>query len=607
MRGWWRRNALALSCAASWLLATGQSGVEAAYTLDFNSTDSLKLAAKDMADDMMSFYTGNQPGGIPGLLPNPYYWWEAGALMGALIDYWYYTGDTRWNNDTTEGLLFQVGETIDYMPSNQTLTEGNDDQGFWGMAVMSAAEYNFPNPPAKKPQWLALAQAVFNTQASRWDPGNCGGGLRWQIFTWNNGFDYKNTISQGCFFNIGARLALYTGNNSYAEWAEKTWDWTVQAGLLNLDSWYLYDGAHIDNCSNITPYQWTYNAGSFLLGAAAMYNYSTGAEREKWRERVDGLLNGTMVFFTGDKSDIMTEVACEPVNLCDLDQQSFKAYLSRWMAATTKWAPWTFERIKPLLESSAKAAASQCTGGDNKRMCGLRWTDNGKWDGTTGVGQQMAAMEVVLANIIQEVRTPVTNDTGGTSVGDPSAGGSGGGSSGGTSITEIYTRAISAGDKAGAYILTIVFVIAMVAGAIVLGMDETTDKTASDRLSDIRNFAAAGGPALLRKRRRGGELHEKGKALDHSGSDGSSPTRPVQADDLMIQTRHSLDNTYLPVPKGHNRHQSEQVAVSTPVSYWGDAPAAGRARDRGSYPQARRASLRKKATTNAAWRGNPAS
>lgn len=33
----------------------------------------------------------------------------------------------------------------------------------------------------------------------------------------------------------------------------------------------------------------------------------------------------------------MTEVACEPVDLCDVGQQSFKAYLSRWMAATTKW------------------------------------------------------------------------------------------------------------------------------------------------------------------------------------------------------------------------------------------------------------------------------
>jgi mannan endo-1,6-alpha-mannosidase len=117
--------------------------------------------------------------------------WEAGAMMGTLIDYWYYTGDDAYNDITQQALLFQVGETNDYMPRNQTRTEGNDDQGFWGLSVMSAAEYNFPNPPADKPQWLGLAQAVFNTQAARWDTEYCKGGLRWQIFTWNNGYDYK--------------------------------------------------------------------------------------------------------------------------------------------------------------------------------------------------------------------------------------------------------------------------------------------------------------------------------------------------------------------------------------------------------------------------------
>lgn len=59
---------------------------------------------------------------------------------------------------------------------------------------MTAAENNFPNPPEDEPQWLALAQAVFNTQA---DPirhdDTCNGGLRWQIPLSNNGYDYKNS------------------------------------------------------------------------------------------------------------------------------------------------------------------------------------------------------------------------------------------------------------------------------------------------------------------------------------------------------------------------------------------------------------------------------
>ena len=221
----------------------------------------------------MKFYTGNNTGDVPGNLPQPYYWWEAGAMFGALIDYYYYTNDSTYNDVVTQGMLFQTGPDNDYMTPNQTKTEGNDDQGFWGMAAMAAAEQNFPNPPSNQPQWLALAQAVFNTQALRWDPDTCNGGLRWQIFTFNNGYDYKNSISNGVFFNLGARLAMYTKNDSYAQWAEKAYDWTAATGFMD-SNYHFYDGAHTTlNCTDINRIQWTYNSGVYLLGAANMYNY----------------------------------------------------------------------------------------------------------------------------------------------------------------------------------------------------------------------------------------------------------------------------------------------------------------------------------------------
>jgi hypothetical protein len=62
---------------------------------------------------------------------------------------------------------------------------------------MTAAELNFPNPPSNQPQWLALAQAVINTQIPRLDD-LCGGGLRWQAFPFLNGYSYKIAISNGC-------------------------------------------------------------------------------------------------------------------------------------------------------------------------------------------------------------------------------------------------------------------------------------------------------------------------------------------------------------------------------------------------------------------------
>jgi mannan endo-1,6-alpha-mannosidase len=189
-----------------------------------------------------------------------------------MVNYWYYTGDTTYNKITSEAILHQTGDEWDFMPENQTKTLGNDDQGFWGLTAMTAAEVNFPEFPAPAPGWLALAQGVFNTQADRWDSKNCGGGLRWQIFPFNNGYSYKNTISNGCFFNLGARLALYTGNQTYADWATKTWEWVENEGLID-PQYNVYDGTNIgDNCTSKDKNQWTYNAGIYLLGAATMYN-----------------------------------------------------------------------------------------------------------------------------------------------------------------------------------------------------------------------------------------------------------------------------------------------------------------------------------------------
>ena len=154
-----------------------------------------------------------------------------------------------------------------------TISQGNDDQAFWAFAAMSAAEMKFPEPPPKQPSWLSLAQAVFNEQVSRWDTQNCGGGLRWQIFTFNKGYNYKNSISNGGFFQLAARLARYTGNDTYAQWAEKSYDWALTTPLLT-DQYVVFDGADIaNNCTQASPLQWTYNVGTYLMGAANMYNY----------------------------------------------------------------------------------------------------------------------------------------------------------------------------------------------------------------------------------------------------------------------------------------------------------------------------------------------
>lgn len=359
-------------------------------------------------------------------------------MFGAMVDYWQYTGDTTYNDVTSEALLFQVGPLENYLPPNQSRTEGNDDQCFWALAAMSAAEANFQTPPKSRPQWLSLARAVFDSQAARWDSTSCDGGLRWQIYPFNKGYDYKNSISNGCFFNLSSRLARYTRNDTYSEWADKTWNWMTAAGLINHE-YHVYDGTDSKTCEKVNRAQWTYNTGALLLGAANMYNYTDGSGL--WGARTWGLLQGADVFF---KNNIMQEIACESSSTCNVDQLSFKAYLSRWMAATTKVAPFTYDAVMAYLRPSAEAAAKQCSGGSNGKQCGISWTTRSQWDSYTGVGQQLSALEVIQSNLIDQVAGPFTSNTGGTSNGD-------------RTLEHSKTHSImppTAGDKIGAGFLT---------------------------------------------------------------------------------------------------------------------------------------------------------
>ena len=251
--------------------------LSAVSALDINTQDvqSIKNAAGTAAYNAMTFYNANQTGGVPGNLPAPYYWWEAGALMMTMIEYWYLTGDETYNQQVQDAMIAQSGDLGPFLVAAQASSEGNDDQGFWALAALDAAEFKFPDPPPNKPQWLALAQGVFNEYVTRrWETTDCGGGMRWQKQASNKGWDYKNSVSNGCLFSIAARLARYQGDNqTFDDWANKAWDWEWDLGYIDHNDYSVYDGGHIDkNCTDIDRTTWSYNSGLFLYGAANMYN-----------------------------------------------------------------------------------------------------------------------------------------------------------------------------------------------------------------------------------------------------------------------------------------------------------------------------------------------
>jgi mannan endo-1,6-alpha-mannosidase len=350
-----------------------------------------------------------------------------------MIEYTMFTGDNSHTKTLQQALTANYGPANDFILDyrrGQTVSstilrclvflklmrsQGNDDQAFWALAAMSALEYQFPDPEKAPAAYLEVAINSFNNIVGRWDESSCGGGLKWQIYTENAyGYNYKNSISNGCTFALGARLARYTGNQTYADWAVKIYDWTKKVGLIT-DVFEVFDGVDDKtNCDKVADKtQWSYNNAMFLHGSAFMYDYTNGDST--WKERTSGFLNHAQTLFFSpfeNSTNVMYEWACETGESgrhCNLDQQSFKAYLARFMAKTAILAPFTKDTITSYLKASAIGAAKSCSGGPDGTTCGSKWYQ-AAWDGTTGVGQQLSALEVTQALLmIKKGTLPVKN------------------------------------------------------------------------------------------------------------------------------------------------------------------------------------------------------
>lgn len=262
---------------------------------------------------------------------------------------------------------------------------------------MTAAERAFPNPPATSPQWLELAANVFNDMVPRWNTSTCAGGLQWQ-FNPNNGggFYQKTSIANGGFFQLAARLARYTGNATYSDWAGRTYDWMARIGLIGGD-YSVFDGSDDTiNCTAVDHDQWSYNAGAVLLGAAMMANISAASSTDvSWAVRTKGLLDAAKTAFVypgTNVTNVLFEAKCEEALTCNVDQWSFKTYLARWMVETAQVQPGLAAEVMQVVDASAVGAAAGCIGPGN--ACGTKWYVNG-FDGVTGLGQEMAALAVV--------------------------------------------------------------------------------------------------------------------------------------------------------------------------------------------------------------------
>ncbi|KAJ5668060.1 glycoside hydrolase [Penicillium maclennaniae] len=447
-----RRHTKALAVA---LLAGTASAIE----LNINDEQSIKNAAATAAYNTWSEYTTNQTGQPPGAIRTD--WAMGGALFDTMIRYWYYSGDASNNAAISEGMYWQLGENNDYMPANWSSYLGNDDQSIWSLAAMTAAELGYPER-SSMPSWVTIAENVFNDQIARWDTKTCSGGLRWQIWTYESGYNIKSTLANGLLFELSARLARYTNNQTYSDWADKIWTWSTDT--LISDEWSVSNDVDVeDDCGTAGNTQWSFNYGPYIAGTAYMYNLTNG--KSEWKTNLDGLLKRTTATFFPSKygGKILSEVACESTESCNNNEIWLKGATVQDLAMAALVAPYTASDIMPLLQGSAVGAAKSCTGDKNNTECGVKWY--AAYDDSDGMPSQLSATSLFTANLVSfskkaaSVQSASTNTTSVTSTG--SANGTDPGSSSSAGATQTGTNAASV-----LVVGPVAFVAAVIAGAV---------------------------------------------------------------------------------------------------------------------------------------------
>ncbi|KAI0533652.1 glycosyl hydrolase family 76-domain-containing protein [Xylaria digitata] len=371
-----------------------------ALQLNTGDTSSIKAAAGQVAKGLYVFHNEDATTGQFNQ-PQPWFWWLSGSGWTGLMDYTVYTKDTTYKADLLSALGKNVGPNFDFVPPEQAGWEANDDLAYWLFAGLTAMEYGFDTLPGG-PAWDVIATNSFNLFVSHWnaDSGTCNGGLKWQYNPKANGYTYKNAVTNGAFFQTAARLARYTGNQTYADWAVKIWDWSRSVGIVSED-YHVYDGTSDDNganCTELDHNEWSYNIASYLHGAAHMFNFTDSPE---WEKHVHGFVDtAAATFFKPAKTGIMFEQKCEPSKTCTTDQTSFKASLARWMGKTAVLVPSAKDTIFSLLKKSAAGAAQSCVGHGNS-TCGVSWTGAG-FDGQSDFGVELSALEIIQSLLVFE-------------------------------------------------------------------------------------------------------------------------------------------------------------------------------------------------------------
>jgi predicted alpha-1,6-mannanase (GH76 family) len=228
-------------------------------------------------------------------------WWNAANALYVVVDYSKRTGETRYQS--------VVENTYRRHVDGGFLNEYYDDMGWWALSWIHAYDW------LGDERYLNVAKSIFWHMSSGWDD-TCGGGM-W----WRKDRGYKNAITNELFLQLAGRLYNRTQEQSYLDWANRTWSWFDASGMIN-ELHLVNDG--LRDCENNRDITWTYNQGVILGGLVELYR-ATGDEA--LLRRAESIAD-TAITLLIDENGILRE-PCELSFNCGNDGPQFKGIFMR--------------------------------------------------------------------------------------------------------------------------------------------------------------------------------------------------------------------------------------------------------------------------------------
>lgn len=194
-------------------------------------------------------------------------WWNAANAITAIIDYSRITGTKDYLGviDNTfekcKEFEVQMPDPKDNWICRNYINDYYDDEGWWILAWIEA--YDLTNDD----KYLKMARITFADMATGWDDF-CGGGVYWKKP--NIG---KSAVQNELFMLAALRLHQRGGGSTqgkdYLEWAEDTWKWFLNSGMLN--DQYLVENGLSNQCEVNSGSYHTYNQGMILSALVELH------------------------------------------------------------------------------------------------------------------------------------------------------------------------------------------------------------------------------------------------------------------------------------------------------------------------------------------------